>query len=106
MCLQVSCGGTHSVALTNDGRMFSFGRGDHGRLGFGESFTTGQPLEVPVHLPQSKEQHFSAMSMGNGHASNDDTMEDTDDRSGRWYTKAVACGGRHTLAIMAWEINK
>ncbi|CAM6050589.1 unnamed protein product [Sphagnum compactum] len=104
--IQVSCGGTHSVALTNDGRMFSFGRGDHGRLGFGESFTTGQPLEVPVHLPQSKEQHFSAMSMGNGHASNDDTMEDTDDRSGRWCTKAVACGGRHTLAITAWEINK
>jgi alpha-tubulin suppressor-like RCC1 family protein len=22
-CLQVSCGGTHSVALTRDGRMFS-----------------------------------------------------------------------------------
>jgi hypothetical protein len=91
--------------LMEDGCL-QFGRGDHGRLGFGESFTTGQPLEVPVHLPQSKEQHFSAMSMGNGHASNDDTMEDVDDRSGRWCTKAVACGGRHTLAITAWEINK
>ncbi|KAF2299503.1 hypothetical protein GH714_032293 [Hevea brasiliensis] len=49
--VQVSCGGTHSVALTLDGRMFSFGRGDHGRLGYGRKVTTGQPLEVPIDIP-------------------------------------------------------
>ncbi|KAJ3677410.1 hypothetical protein LUZ60_003134 [Juncus effusus] len=79
--IQVSCGGTHSVALTRDGRMFSFGRGDHGRLGFGRKVTTGQPVEVPIKLP----------------APTDSTTSD-----GRWCAKLVACGGRHTLAIATW----
>ncbi|CAI9766936.1 unnamed protein product [Fraxinus pennsylvanica] len=44
----VSCRGTHSVALTKDGRMYSFGHGDHGRLGYGRKLTTGLPAEVPI----------------------------------------------------------
>ncbi|KAG5521567.1 hypothetical protein RHGRI_033956 [Rhododendron griersonianum] len=52
--IQVSCGGTHSVALTRDGHMFSFGRGDHGRLGYGRKVTTGHPSEVPINLPAPK----------------------------------------------------
>ncbi|CAN6465749.1 unnamed protein product [Victoria cruziana] len=78
---QISCGGTHSVARTRDGRMFSFGRGDHGRLGYGRKVTTGHPMEVPIGLPPPK-----------GH----------EDRGGRWFAAQVACGGRHTLAIASW----
>ncbi|KAI5072492.1 hypothetical protein GOP47_0012598 [Adiantum capillus-veneris] len=48
--VQVSCGGTHSVALSAAGRMYSFGRADHGRLGFDRAVTTGHPVEVPVTL--------------------------------------------------------
>ncbi|CAA7395704.1 unnamed protein product [Spirodela intermedia] len=80
---QVSCGGTHSVARTSDGRMFSFGRGDHGRLGYGKKITTGHPMEVPVDLPPP------------GGAP----------PSGLWHVTAVACGGRHTLAIALWAAD-
>ncbi|KAG6524509.1 hypothetical protein ZIOFF_014421 [Zingiber officinale] len=79
--VQVSCGGTHSVALTLDGRMYSFGRGDHGRLGYGKKVTTGHPTMVPINLPPRK---------------------DLNDSDGRWSAKLVACGGRHTLAIATW----
>lgn len=79
--VQVSCGGTHSVACTRDGRMFSFGRGDHGRLGYGRKFTTGNPMEVPINLPPPRK---------------------CSSTSGQWCAKLVACGGRHTLAIASW----
>lgn len=81
--VQVSCGGTHSVALTRDGRMFSFGRGDHGRLGYGRKVTTGQPMEVPIKIP-------APTNSNNGSTAPD----------GDWIAKLVACGGRHTLAIV------
>ncbi|XP_060191431.1 ultraviolet-B receptor UVR8-like [Lycium barbarum] len=81
--VQVSCGGTHSVALTRDGRMFSFGRGDHGRLGYGRKVTTGHPSEVPINIPPP-----SDVSSPEG---------------GRWCAKLVACGGRHTMASVEWQ---
>lgn len=81
--VQVSCGGTHSVALTHDGRMFSFGRGDHGRLGYGRKVTTGHPSEVPINIPPP-----SDVSSTEG---------------GRWCAKLVACGGRHTMASVEWQ---
>uniref|UniRef100_A0A0C9RVE1 TSA: Wollemia nobilis Ref_Wollemi_Transcript_11097_1928 transcribed RNA sequence n=1 Tax=Wollemia nobilis TaxID=56998 RepID=A0A0C9RVE1_9CONI len=79
---QVSCGGTHSVALTSDGRMFSYGRGDHGRLGYGWKVTTGHPMEVPIDI---------------------EPPTDISENNGCWFARLVACGGRHTLAIASWE---
>uniref|UniRef100_A0A453RTD8 RCC1-like domain-containing protein n=2 Tax=Aegilops tauschii subsp. strangulata TaxID=200361 RepID=A0A453RTD8_AEGTS len=79
--VQVSCGGTHSVVLTSDGRIFSYGRGDHGRLGDGREVTTGHPMEVPINLPPPKTSTSS---------------------EGLWQANYVACGGRHTLAIVTW----
>ncbi|XP_073033061.1 ultraviolet-B receptor UVR8-like isoform X1 [Primulina eburnea] len=85
--VQVSCGGTHSVALTRDGCMYSFGRGDHGRLGYGRKVTTGNPAEVPITIPPPKGISGSAAE-------------------GRWCAKLVACGGRHTLAIAEWHSSE
>ncbi|KAF9663963.1 hypothetical protein SADUNF_Sadunf17G0106700 [Salix dunnii] len=82
--VQVSCGGTHSVALTRDGRMYTFGRGDHGRLGYGRKVTTGQPMEVPIDISHPK------------------NLNDSGDEGHR-IAKLVACGGRHTLAIVEWH---
>ena len=59
-----------------------YGRGDHGRLGYGRKVTTGHPLEVPIDLPPQ------------------DTSTSSD---GQWQAKYVACGGRHTLAIAEWN---
>lgn len=84
MVIQVSCGGTHSVALTHDGQIFSFGRGDHGRLGYGRKVTTGQPMEVPIDIPPPSNLSGS-------------------EAEGHWKAKLVACGGRHTLAIVEWQ---
>ena len=59
-----------------------FGRGDHGRLGYGRKVTTGHPMEVPINLPPPM------------------TLNGATD--GHWCAKLVACGGRHTLAIASW----
>jgi hypothetical protein len=61
-----------------------FGRGDHGRLGYGRKVTTGQPLEVPINIPPPR-------NLG------DTAVEE------RWFAKLVACGGRHTLAMVEWK---
>lgn len=63
---------------------WQFGRGDHGRLGYGRKVTTGQPMEVPINIPPR-----------NG----------TED-NGHWIAKLVACGGRHTLAIVDWKADE
>ncbi|CAN1788715.1 Ultraviolet-B receptor UVR8 [Linum perenne] len=85
---EVSCGGTHSVALTRDGRIFSFGRGDHGRLGNGRKATTGQPMKVPLNIIPSMEE---------------EEEEEGEEEEEEWKAKLVACGGRHTLAVVEWE---
>jgi len=64
-----------------------FGRGDHGRLGYGRKVTTGQPMEVPIDLPPPQDPSGTATE-------------------GHWIAKLVACGGRHTLAIVEWKSNE
>lgn len=49
--------------------------------------TTGHPLEVPVDLRSSQE-------------TNSDAIE------GQWRAKSVACGGRHTLSVVEWQIDE
>lgn len=46
--------------------------------------TTGHPSEVPINIPPPE--HLSS-----------------DEAEGRWCAKYVACGGRHTLAIVEWQ---
>lgn len=60
------------------------GRGDHGRLGYGRKVTTGQPIEVPINIPPHRN-------------------PDGSEAEGHWIAKLVACGGRHTLAIVEWQ---
>ncbi|XP_069125944.1 serine/threonine-protein kinase Nek8-like [Argopecten irradians] len=54
--VQVSCGATHVLAVTNEHEVFAWGRGDNGRLGLGsqDSFSTPQMVQVPPpHHPSS-----------------------------------------------------
>ncbi|KAJ4754548.1 Regulator of chromosome condensation (RCC1) family protein [Rhynchospora pubera] len=39
----IACGGAHSIALTCDGRVLSWGRSDHGQLGHGDLDNCGKP---------------------------------------------------------------
>mmetsp|Transcript_26064 Transcript_26064/g.34209 ORF Transcript_26064/g.34209 Transcript_26064/m.34209 type:complete len:266 (-) Transcript_26064:260-1057(-) len=43
---QVSCGGTHTLFLTNEGRVYSCGRGDYGRLGLDNMETQVSPTLI------------------------------------------------------------
>ncbi|XP_041360031.1 serine/threonine-protein kinase Nek8-like [Gigantopelta aegis] len=51
----VSCGTSHVMAVTNEHEVFSWGRGDNGRLGLGnqESFSSPQPVPIPNNLRPS-----------------------------------------------------
>lgn len=68
--LQVAAGGTHSLALTSTGRMFTWGRGSYGRLGLNQEKDCYQPVECL--LP-------------GGHD--------------RWRIAALTCGGRHSMCL-------
>mmetsp|Transcript_9110 Transcript_9110/g.23056 ORF Transcript_9110/g.23056 Transcript_9110/m.23056 type:complete len:650 (+) Transcript_9110:250-2199(+) len=48
---QITCGWSHSVALTNNGRVFSWGNGDHGKLGHG----SGRKVSVPQMVEKLKD---------------------------------------------------
>lgn len=51
--LQASCGGTHTLVLSMEGRIFVWGRGSFGRLGCGTEKDHTSPVEVflPGTLP-------------------------------------------------------
>lgn len=103
--VKVSCGGTHSVALSATGRMYSFGRADHGRLGYDRANTTGHPVEVMVTLGESRKNAF-LRDQTNHHNKRDSSEENGGLSNGRWCVKHMACGGRHTLALAAWDDRK
>ncbi len=76
---QVACGMAHTLALSEDGRtVWSFGSGDHGKLGHGDVARVYRPkmIESLQGLTIQKIQVGSHMSMalttdglvGNGHA--------------------------------------
>lgn len=44
--IQASCGGTHTMVLTAEGRIFGWGRGSFGRLGTGHEKDHHSPVEV------------------------------------------------------------
>ncbi|XP_055476501.1 serine/threonine-protein kinase Nek8 isoform X3 [Psammomys obesus] len=46
--VQVSCGASHVLALSTDGELFAWGRGDGGRLGLGTRESHNCPQQVPV----------------------------------------------------------
>jgi len=43
---QVACGGFHTAVITEDGRMYTFGGGEHGQLGHGDKVNKVKPTFV------------------------------------------------------------
>ena len=44
--VQVACGGFHTAAITEDGKMWTFGGGEHGQLGHGDKVNKVKPTVV------------------------------------------------------------
>ncbi|XP_066491696.1 serine/threonine-protein kinase Nek8 [Tiliqua scincoides] len=47
---QVACGASHVLAVSNEGEVFAWGRGDNGRLGLGTQESHNSPQQVPIPL--------------------------------------------------------
>ena len=43
---EVACGSGHSAAITTNGELYTWGQGDHGRLGHGDTANQLRPKQV------------------------------------------------------------
>ena len=45
---EIACGTGHSAAITTNGELYTWGQGDHGRLGHGDKVSQPKPKQVSV----------------------------------------------------------
>ncbi len=43
---EIACGSGHSAAITSNGELYTWGQGDHGRLGHGDQLNQNKPKQV------------------------------------------------------------
>ncbi|XP_022651098.1 X-linked retinitis pigmentosa GTPase regulator-like isoform X2 [Varroa destructor] len=120
----VACGGSHTVALTSDGRAYSFGDGSHGQLGLGSRIThAGRPhlVQVPTGVRMARvsagQNHTAFLSDGrqlftcgegrhgklaleDGEMGSDKFSPMLVDILSLFQVQQVSCGGCHTLVLV------
>lgn len=47
---EIACGTGHSAAITTNGELYTWGQGDHGRLGHGDTISQPKPKQVHIHM--------------------------------------------------------
>ena len=66
--IQVSLGGSHSAALTSEGRLFTWGRNDNGQLGDGTTVSKSTPTEITSRISLATEDKIIQVSLGYSHS--------------------------------------
>ncbi|KAK9838506.1 hypothetical protein WJX81_003780 [Elliptochloris bilobata] len=98
--VQGSCGGTHTLVLTAEGRIFTWGRGSFGRLGTGVEKDCYSPVEV--FLPGGPERWRVICITAGGRHSMALALPDNGDADGRMLSRrATALGGAVRRAVLA-----
>lgn len=124
--IAVASGGFHTLAVTQNGMVFAWGRNDYGQLGQGSD---ARPVEVPQKIAELRniakiscgEHHSMALTrdgnlyvwglnekgqLGLGHTDNKNTPQLLTD-----YVADIACGSDHSLALtkegsmLVWGYN-
>eukprot|EP00924_Labyrinthula_sp_SR-Ha-C_P001630 maker-scaffold_18-snap-gene-4.42-mRNA-1 protein AED:0.03 eAED:0.03 QI:72/1/1/1/1/0.66/3/1018/337 len=120
--IKLACGSGHTVALTIDGTVYTWGRGDDGRLGHGELEQKSFPFpiyqflknKIKIQKINCGSYHSAAVTesgelytwgggmygkLGHGNQEGCRVPCKVDGLDG--YALGVACGSRHTLSIVA-----
>ena len=66
--VSLSLGSSHSIALTSEGRVFTWGRNNHGQLGDGTTIQRLTPTEITNSFNLGLSEKIIALSLGNSHS--------------------------------------
>ena len=64
--ISVSCGSIHTIAVTEAGRVYSWGFGEFGALGIGNNVTEYKPVLIQTFVKQNI--YISSVACGNKHS--------------------------------------
>lgn len=74
-CRQVAAGTKHSMALSTQGDMFSWGHGGHGRLGHGACDAAMRPTKISLsEVAEGSEAKFKFVAVGEAHSASIDSL--------------------------------
>ncbi len=88
--VQVSCGNRHTLALCEDGEVYSWGSGQHGRLGHGDVTNHAVPHLIKAFVV-NQEQSIVMVAAGDSHSM-------ALNKEGRVYSWGSGSYGRYAIA--------
>ena len=88
---QITCGWSHSVALTNKGKVYTWGNGDHGKLGH----ASGRKVSIPQLVKKLKDHRVVRVASYNEHTA---ALVEPFDESGNF---ARSYGDNNNITVTA-----
>ncbi|KAL3804643.1 hypothetical protein HJC23_008458 [Cyclotella cryptica] len=93
---QIACGGFHSAVITHDGKMYTFGGGEHGQLGHGDKVRRKSPCNSSIAMGFSFSHAYSISS----HMSQVNKLRPTLVQAlENIVLQQITCGWSHSVAL-------